>query len=132
MADEARRAAIRAYQQALVQTKRQEANIAALREELREQGRRFRKSEDDIKALQSVGQLIGEVLKHLGGDKYIVKASQGPRYIVGCRDKVGFPSPPPPSWGVRAFLRCQPPFLFCRVSPRLTASPHLHPHARPP
>ena len=32
--------------------------------------------------------MIAEVLTHLGGDKYIVKASNGPRYIVGCRDKL--------------------------------------------
>ena len=88
MADEARRAAIARYQSALLQIRKQEASIATLHSELREQGRQFRKSEEDIKALQSIGQIIAEVLKHLGGDKYIVKASNGPRYIVGCRDKV--------------------------------------------
>lgn len=31
--------------------------------------RKFQKSEDDIKALQSVGQIIGEVLKQIDDEK---------------------------------------------------------------
>jgi hypothetical protein len=50
--DEARRTAVARYQAALLQIRKQEANIATLQAELREQGRLFRKSEDDIKALQ--------------------------------------------------------------------------------
>merc|ERR1712072_359939 len=45
-------------------------------------------SEENIKALQSVGQIIGEVLKQLDEERFIVKASSGPRYVVGCRSKV--------------------------------------------
>lgn len=61
----------------------------------------YDKSEDDLKALQSAGQIVGEVLRQLDEerctltvvDKYsflsvIVKASNGPRYVVGCRTKV--------------------------------------------
>ena len=48
----------------------------------------FDKTEDDMKALQSVGQIIGEVLKQLDDDRFIVKASSGPRYVVGCRTKL--------------------------------------------
>jgi 26S proteasome regulatory subunit T4 len=36
---------------------------------LRELDRQFNKSEDDIKALQSVGQIIGSVLKQLDEDR---------------------------------------------------------------
>jgi len=32
--------------------------------------------------------MIGEVLKKLDEDKYIVKASSGPRYVVGVRVKL--------------------------------------------
>lgn len=32
--------------------------------------------------------MIGEVLKQLDEDRFIVKASHGPRYVVGCRRKV--------------------------------------------
>jgi len=48
----------------------------------------FNKTEDDLKALQSVGQIIGEVLRQLDDERFIVKASSGPRYVVGCRNKV--------------------------------------------
>ncbi|KAJ1503509.1 26S proteasome subunit rpt4 [Coelomomyces lativittatus] len=55
---------------------------------LRTLEKEYNKTEDDIKALQSVGQIIGEVLKQLDEEKFIVKASSGPRYVVGCRNKI--------------------------------------------
>merc|ERR1712113_1113213 len=48
----------------------------------------YDKTEDHLKALQSVGQIIGEVLRQLDDERFIVKASSGPRYVVGCRTKV--------------------------------------------
>lgn len=36
---------------------------------IRDLERKYQKSEDDIKALQSVGQIIGEVLKQIDEDK---------------------------------------------------------------
>lgn len=48
----------------------------------------YQRTEEDLKAIQSVGQLIGDVLKQLDDDKLIVKASSGPRYVVGCRAKL--------------------------------------------
>lgn len=48
----------------------------------------YDKTEDDLKALQSVGQIVGEVLKQIAPEHFIVKASSGPRYIVGCRSKI--------------------------------------------
>ncbi|KAI5189773.1 26S proteasome regulatory subunit T4 [Nematocida sp. AWRm77] len=55
---------------------------------LKEQEKEFEKTEDDIDALQSVGQMVGEVLKQLDEDRFIVKTSQGPRYIVGARQTI--------------------------------------------
>jgi len=55
------------------------------REKLAGLNKKYEKSEDDLKALQSVGQIIGEVLRQLTEEKLIVKASSGPRYVVGCR-----------------------------------------------
>lgn len=46
------------------------------------------KSENDIKSLQSVGQIVGEILKQLTEEKFIVKATNGPRYVVGCRRSI--------------------------------------------
>merc|ERR1711931_460704 len=37
---------------------------------------------------QSVGQIVGEVLKQLTEEKFIVKATNGPRYVVGCRRQI--------------------------------------------
>ncbi|RSH92450.1 26S proteasome subunit rpt4 [Saitozyma podzolica] len=45
----------------------------------------YDKTEDDMKALQSVGQIIGEMLKQLDDERFIVKASSGPRYVVSYR-----------------------------------------------
>jgi hypothetical protein len=57
-----------------------------------EKTRQYEKTEDDLKALQSVGQIIGEVLRQLTDEKFIVKASNGPRYVVGCRRGVRRPA----------------------------------------
>lgn len=50
--------------------------------------KQYDKTEEDLKALQSVGQMIGEVLRQLDEERFIVKTSSGPRYVVGCRRKV--------------------------------------------
>ena len=59
-----------------------------VRDECKNVDKEYEKTEDDLKALQSVGQIIGEVLKQLDDERFIVKASSGPRYVVGCRNKV--------------------------------------------
>ena len=56
-----------------------------VREQLKTFSEDYDKSENDLKALQSVGQIVGEVLKQLTEEKYIVKATNGPRYVVGIR-----------------------------------------------
>jgi 26S proteasome regulatory subunit T4 len=48
----------------------------------------YERTEEDLKAIQSVGMLIGDVLKRMDDKKFIVKASSGPRYVVGCRTKL--------------------------------------------
>lgn len=65
-----------------------ETRVRKLRDQIKESARDFDKSEDDLKALQSVGQIIGEVLRQLDGDRYVVKASSGPRYVVACKERV--------------------------------------------
>lgn len=42
---------------------------STVRESLKESTKQFDKSENDLKALQSVGQIVGEVLKQLTEDK---------------------------------------------------------------
>ena len=65
-----------------------EANVKKLRLDRLELVREYERTEEDIKAIQSVGLMIGDVLKHLDDDRFIVKASSGPRYVVGCRTKL--------------------------------------------
>lgn len=65
-----------------------EAAQKKLRLEIRAMQRKFDESEDHLKAVQNSGQIIGEVLKRLDDDHFIVKSSSGPRYVVGCRTKV--------------------------------------------
>ncbi|KAK2655643.1 hypothetical protein Ddye_008695 [Dipteronia dyeriana] len=83
-----RRNAVTEYRKKLLQHKEIESRVRSVRENLRAAKKEFNKTEDDLKSLQSVGQIIGEVLRPLDNERLIVKASSGPRYVVGCRSKV--------------------------------------------
>lgn len=65
-----------------------EARLKRMREDCKGLHGRYQKTEDDLSALQSVGQIIGDVLKRLDAERFIVKASSGPRYVVGCRSRL--------------------------------------------
>ncbi|ORX86314.1 26S protease regulatory subunit 10B [Basidiobolus meristosporus CBS 931.73] len=80
--------ALNEYRKKLLEHRDKEAKVKELRLGLRKLEKDYEKTEEDIKALQSVGQIIGEVLKQLDDERFIVKASSGPRYVVGCRNKV--------------------------------------------
>ena len=83
-----REQAITDYKRKVVEHREWEAKLKDLRMGIRDLEKAYEKTEDDMKALQSVGQIVGEVLKQLDDEKFIVKASSGPRYVVGCRNKV--------------------------------------------
>ncbi|XP_065844027.1 26S proteasome regulatory subunit 10B-like [Oscarella lobularis] len=86
--DERRQKALADYRKRLREHRDIDASLKTKREKLKELSNEFEKSENNLKALQSVGQLIGEVLRQLTEEKFIVKASNGPRYVVGCRRQV--------------------------------------------
>jgi len=86
--DPERELALSEYKQKLLEHREWDAKLKGLRTEIKELTKEFDHTEDNIKALQSVGQIIGEVLKQLDDERFIVKASSGPRYVVGCRSKV--------------------------------------------
>lgn len=88
MTDERRGRALEDYKKILMSHREADAKLKQLRDDYKTLQNDYEKSEDDLKALQSVGQIIGEVLKDLGDEKYIVKATNGPRYVVGCRRTV--------------------------------------------
>ncbi|XP_065056510.1 26S proteasome regulatory subunit 10B [Rhopilema esculentum] len=80
-----REKALSDYRKKLSEHREVEARLKEMREKLRYLSKNYDKSENDLKALQSVGQIVGEVLKQLTEEKYIVKATNGPRYVVGIR-----------------------------------------------
>merc|ERR1719219_821295 len=87
-AEEKRSKAMDNYKKTLMMHKEAETRLKSLRENYKKLQKDHKQSEDNLKALQSVGQIIGEVLKDLGDEKFIVKATNGPRYVVGCRRTV--------------------------------------------
>ncbi|KAH3902373.1 26S protease subunit RPT4 [Saccharomycodes ludwigii] len=85
---EAKNKALSAFKKKLLEHRRYDDQLKQRRNHIRDLEKEYEKTENDIKALQSIGQLIGEVMKELSEEKYIVKASTGPRYIVGVRNSV--------------------------------------------
>ncbi|CAI5719668.1 unnamed protein product [Peronospora destructor] len=79
---------LNAYKSKVMEHREMESRVKSMRENAKTLVKEFNKTENDLKALQSVGQIIGEVLRQLDEDRFIVKASSGPRYVVGCRAKV--------------------------------------------
>ncbi|KAG8714423.1 26S proteasome subunit rpt4 [Ceratobasidium sp. 423] len=83
--DERRKTALIAYRNKMQDHDKMSENLKNLRFTGKDLEKEFAKTEEDIKAIQSVGQIIGEVLKQLDDEKFIVKASSGPRYVVSFR-----------------------------------------------
>ncbi|CAG9471851.1 26S protease regulatory subunit 10B, putative [Plasmodium vivax] len=79
---------IKQYVKKVIEHREIESQVKNLRLDIKEQNKIYEKTEDNLKALQSVGQIIGQVLKQLEDEKFIVKASSGPRYVVGCKSKI--------------------------------------------
>lgn len=65
-----------------------QANLMRLREETKAMNIEFQKSEDRMKALLSIGHLIGEVLRQVDDERFIVKGSSGARYLVGAKKSI--------------------------------------------
>lgn len=80
--------ALKAYVAKVQEHRKFETGLKKIREEIKAKSGEFDKTEEHIKALQSVGQIIGEVLTKLDDEKFIVKASSGPRYVVACKQKI--------------------------------------------
>ena len=48
----------------------------------------YERTENYLKNLEAIGQLVGEVLQRITDEKIMVKAASGPRYVVGVRPKI--------------------------------------------
>mmetsp|Transcript_50357 Transcript_50357/g.45130 ORF Transcript_50357/g.45130 Transcript_50357/m.45130 type:complete len:392 (+) Transcript_50357:143-1318(+) len=86
--DDERHALLMQLRQRAVEEKNIQSENKKLRQELIDCENEEKRTEDALKALQTAGQMIGEVLKQLTEEKFIVKASSGPRYVVGCRSAI--------------------------------------------
>jgi len=86
--EQKKQTALQGYRKKLMEHKEFETKVRSMRDGLKTLRKDYDKTEEDLKALQSVGQIIGEVLKQLDDERFIVKASSGPRYVVGSRNRV--------------------------------------------
>lgn len=69
MSDQEREHALASFKSKLLESREWEAKLKALRIEIKGLQKDFDHTEDNIKALQSVGQIIGEVLKQLDDER---------------------------------------------------------------
>ena len=69
MSDDERQHALSAFKSKLLESREWESKLKALRQDIRGLQKDYDHTEDNIKALQSVGQIIGEVLKQLDEER---------------------------------------------------------------
>lgn len=69
MSEEERTHALSSFKTKLLESREWEAKLKALRLDIKGLQKDFDHTEDNIKALQSVGQIIGEVLKQLDDER---------------------------------------------------------------
>lgn len=67
--DQEREHALQALRSKLIESREWESKLKALRLEIKGLEKDFNQTEENIKALQSVGQIIGEVLKQLDEER---------------------------------------------------------------
>ena len=83
----ARLHAVNEYRKKLLQHKEFDARVRALRDNLKAAKKEFDKTEDDLKSLQSVGQIIGEVLRPLDNERCEYLISRASVIKVSRKDK---------------------------------------------
>jgi 26S proteasome regulatory subunit T4 len=81
--DPEREQALEAYKKTLLDSREWEAKLKALRLDIKGLQHEFDVSEDNIKALQSVGQIIGEVLKQLDEERCELHNNEATNRITG-------------------------------------------------
>lgn len=81
-ADPEREQALEDYKKSLLELREWEAKLKSLRMGIKDLQREFDVSEENIKALQSVGQIIGEVLKQLDEERCKLASTSSPNLIL--------------------------------------------------
>lgn len=84
VSDPERTDALEQYKRKLLESREQEAKLKALRLDIKGLQKDFDTTEDNIKALQSVGQIIGEVLKQLD-DERCESPPKRSRLLIKCQ-----------------------------------------------
>lgn len=79
---------INEYRTKLRESRQVEADWAQCREDMKGLDIEFARSEEDAKAVFSVGMSVGDILKRMDENKFIIKMASGPRYVVGARGKL--------------------------------------------
>lgn len=80
--------AVEEYRKKFKEHRETEAQLKKMRVDVKDLVAEHERTEEELTAIQSVGQIIGDVLKQIDENKFIVKVSSGPRYVVGCRTKL--------------------------------------------
>ncbi|KAI4969212.1 26S proteasome regulatory subunit S10B homolog B-like [Hordeum vulgare subsp. vulgare] len=89
IADAARRAtAVAKYRASLLAFREHYSLVRAGEENLKKAKKEREITDGHVKAFQCAGQIVGEVLRPVGGERFIVKLRSGPRYLVNCRNKL--------------------------------------------
>eukprot|EP00818_Percolomonas_sp_WS_P006631 CAMPEP_0117448092 /NCGR_PEP_ID=MMETSP0759-20121206/7217_1 /TAXON_ID=63605 /ORGANISM="Percolomonas cosmopolitus, Strain WS" /LENGTH=396 /DNA_ID=CAMNT_0005240457 /DNA_START=31 /DNA_END=1221 /DNA_ORIENTATION=+ len=83
-----RQQALAALTSTLKHHRETEAKCRALSLKYKDMKQQYDHTENALQGLQCVGQYIGDVLKQLTPEKFIVKIMHGGRWIVGCRKNV--------------------------------------------
>ena len=79
---------LKVYEQRLKENKEMEAKMEEIRKEHKELEKKADRSDDHVKMIQNTGQYIGEILKNLPDEKYIVKLASGSRCVVQCKKAI--------------------------------------------
>jgi 26S proteasome regulatory subunit T4 len=79
---------LRTYKKKLAEHAKCEAQLKHMNQAIASLRVQFEASEQQFMSLQSVGQIVGEVLRPLGDERYIVKTVSGTRYVVGVRTRL--------------------------------------------
>ncbi|EDR21512.1 26S protease regulatory subunit S10B, putative [Entamoeba dispar SAW760] len=86
--DGERKSVLKAYLQKLKTYEAKKEALEKIKETLKVSKENMVRNEEMLLSLQAIGMSIGEVLKCLSEEKYIVKVSLGPHYVVGCRNSI--------------------------------------------
>ncbi|KII64628.1 26S protease subunit RPT4 [Thelohanellus kitauei] len=84
----AHRKAIEYYKQKVIEHRTMLEKFKELNITLKKVNSDFEALENQVNSMQCVGQLIADILRKMSDEKYIVRTSNGPRYVVGVKKDV--------------------------------------------